>query len=233
MDWSTGTAPALTVSLNVMTSVPDDSSRVGATAETVGATKSAVSCISVLEVEAAIFRLETSVMESALRYRWGSACPMNSCRNASVSVMVTTLPAPLEDTVLPVSAMPPDMPEPSRTKISPSFTSAEPVLTTLLNVIVSVPVASSRAGFVTEWSAGGVVSTMSFIWVLDAEAAMSVFEKSAMAPAAKYRCGSLYPTAVWRCVSVSTTMTSVPTPDEDTVAPVSAVPPLVPDPSRM
>ena len=107
---------------------------------------------------------------------------------------------------------------------------AVPAETVSENTTDQAPVPSLIAA---DERAGAAVSGVSAISVLAAEAAMFVSDVSFTAPASKRRCGVVYPIAAWRCASVSVIVTVAELPVEDTVAPVSAVPPLVPEPSRM
>ena len=68
--------------------------------------------------------------------------------------------------------------------------------------------------------------------VEDAGAPSAAPDVLCTAPASKYTCGSEYPVTVETCPEVSCTTTVAPSPVEETVEPVSAVPPLVPCPSR-
>ena len=110
-------------------------------------------------------------------------------------------------------------------------TPASSAFTVSSNTMSSSPEPSSSLGAGVV-SAGGVVSAVSVIWVLEPDD-IPVPEKSDTAPAKKYRYGSAYPMTAWRCVSVRVSVMTAALPVESTEAPPRCVPPEVPAPSRM
>ena len=156
---------------------------------------------------------------------------MAARRCAEVSVMTSASVSLADVIVAPPMFAPFAMPEPSRMKIFVRSTAVETTFTVSSNVMVSTPVGSKRTGAVVECMTGFVVSAVSVIATVSAATGWS--DVSFMAPATRRTRGSAMPMAAWRWASVRTMVTATLLPDEDTVAPLSLVPPLEPAPSRM
>ena len=99
-------------------------------------------------------------------------------RCAEVGVIVILLLSPVEDTVAPLSDVPPVVPEPSRTCIFDWSTSASADFTARLNSMASAP--SSAREDLPKLSCGFMASSLAV-----AEAALALFERSFTALAAK------------------------------------------------
>ena len=122
----------------------------------------------------------------AFRYTWGAAYPVTVATCEEVSVSVTVALSPVEDTVEPVSAVPPLVPAPSLISMFCWLTSASPDFAVLSIVSVSVRVFSSSVAPDSAGPGDVTVSATAFL-------RLSAPPPSVTAPALTCRCGVAMP----------------------------------------
>ena len=122
----------------------------------------------------------------ASRYTCGAAYPVTVVTCAEVRVSVTVALLPVEDTVEPVSAVPPLVPAPSLMRMFDWVTSASPDFTVVSMVSVSARAVSSSAA---PDSTGGADVTVIALAILTLPAP----PPSVTAPALRCRCGVAMP----------------------------------------